>query len=122
MIINGILVGIGGFFGALARYLISEYQKKLAPSFPYGTLIINLLGSLLLGLFTGSSISPSWMLLLGTGFMGSFTTFSTLNFESVQLRLNQEWGKLFWYLGISYTIGIVLAAIGYLLGLQLKVA
>lgn len=121
MIINGILVGIGGFFGAISRYLISELQKKVTPSFPYGTLIINLLGSLLLGLFTGSSISPTWMFLLGTGFMGSFTTFSTLNLEIVQFHLKQEWGKLFWYLGISYTIGILLALIGYLLGLKLKV-
>lgn len=121
MIINAIFVGIGGFFGAIARYLISEFQKKITPSFPYGTLIVNLLGSLLLGLFTGSSISSPWILLLGTGFMGAFTTFSTLNLESVQFRFKQKWGNLFWYLGITYTMGILLASIGYLLSLLLKV-
>ena len=79
------LVAFGAFFGGIARYLISKYFNK--GNIPWGTLVVNLIGSFLLGLIYGSGISQAWALLLGTGFMGSFTTFSTFKMEHVEFVL-----------------------------------
>ncbi|SDZ32591.1 fluoride efflux transporter CrcB [Thermoactinomyces sp. DSM 45892] len=114
--VNSLLVGIGGFLGALSRFWISRRMNKPMPSFPYGTLIINLLGAFLLGLTSGIRLSELWMLLVGTGFLGAFTTFSTLHWECEQLKQSREWKKFLLYLGVSYTIGIFLAFIGYWVG------
>ncbi|WP_207896847.1 fluoride efflux transporter CrcB [Baia soyae] len=113
---NSLLVGIGGFFGAISRFWISQRMNKPMPSFPYGTLIINLSGAFLLGLANGIHLSKPWILLVGTGFLGAFTTFSTLHWESEQLKQAREWKKFLLYLGKSYTIGIFLAFVGYWVG------
>jgi CrcB protein len=117
MVWNVILVAVGGFFGAVSRYGISNWMKKRFPSaIPYGTLFINLTGAFLLGIIAGSGLQHSLTLLLGTGFMGAYTTFSTFKLENVQLGKQKQWGALLVYLGISYTAGILLAFLGYLLG------
>ncbi|SFX55748.1 CrcB protein [Thermoactinomyces sp. DSM 45891] len=116
MIINSLLVGIGGFLGAISRFIISRRLNKPMPSLPYGTLMINLFGAFLLGLASGMRLSELWMLLVGTGFLGAFTTFSTLHWESEQLKQSREWNKFLMYLGLSYTIGIFLAFVGYRVG------
>ena len=67
------LVGIGGAIGAVLRYAIGEW---IPDGFPWGTLTVNLLGSLLLGIIVGMSLSAEMGLLLGTGIMGAFTTMS----------------------------------------------
>ncbi len=81
-----LLVGIGGFFGALSRYWVSSLIKGIIP---IGTLIVNILGSLFLGfLITLSSfniIENRWVLFIGTGFLGSFTTMSTFVVETIRL-------------------------------------
>ena len=91
---NGIsafmVVGAGGFAGANARYLLSKAALQAwGPAFPYGTLIINVLGCFLLGLFATLAErlawSDSWRLLVAVGFLGAFTTFSTFEYETVQL-------------------------------------
>ncbi|WP_342045791.1 fluoride efflux transporter CrcB [Bacillus sp. OTU530] len=112
-----LLVAIGGFFGAISRFGISNWFKTRYPSsFPIGTLLINLLGSFLLGYIIGKGIDESWQLLFGTGFMGAFTTFSTFKLENIQLYANKKWKALALYLGISYTFGILLAFLGMKLG------
>ena len=87
-------VGIGGFLGANARYLLSSWTDSFfAPrwgAFPYGTLLVNVLGSFGLALFAvwfsaRSGLSPQLRLLLGAGFFGAFTTFSTFANESMTL-------------------------------------
>lgn len=109
-------VAIGGFFGAISRFGISNYIKAKYPStFPISTLIVNLLGSFLLGLIIGANLVNSWKLLLGTGFMGAFTTFSTFKLDSIQLYMKNK-RILILYLGISYTFGILLAFAGIKLG------
>lgn len=114
---NALLVAVGGFFGAMTRYGMSRVINNRFPSaFPFGTFSINLLGSFLLGLLLGGTHNSSITLLLGTGFMGAFTTFSTFKLENVHLRLNKEHGLFVRYLGLSYTMGILLAFIGYTLG------
>jgi CrcB protein len=117
MMLNAILVAAGGFFGAMARYGMSQWINKRFPStFPIGTFVVNLLGSFLLGLLFGGGWNSSIMLLLGTGFMGAFTTFSTFKLENIHLRLKKEHGIFVRYLGFSYTFGILLAFVGYALG------
>ena len=78
------LVAIGGFFGAMARFWISE--RLNSGNFPYGTLLANTLGAFLLGLLIGSGAGSEAQLLLGTGFLGAFTTFSTWLFEVKKMR------------------------------------
>jgi fluoride exporter len=107
-----IYIGMGGFFGAMARYLITLWSKRTFRSkFPIGTLGINLLGSFLLGVL--ASAKGPLALLLGTGFMGAFTTFSTFKLETLQFHLNKEWRIALPYLGISYLGGIGLALFGF---------
>lgn len=84
------IVGAGGFAGAVARYLVGGWaQQWWGPSFPYGTFIINVSGSFILGLFATLSIryawSEQWRLLIAIGFVGAYTTFSTFEYESIQL-------------------------------------
>lgn len=120
MVLNIALVAVGGFFGAISRFGLSSLIKsKTTTTFPIATLIINLLGSFLLGIIIGSQLSSDWRLLFGTGFMGAFTTFSTLKLENVQLHANKKWNILIPYLLLSYTFGILLAFAGMRLGVLL---
>lgn len=85
-----LIVGLGGFVGANARYLASEWAyKHWGPGFPYGTLLVNVTGAFILGLFATLSLSlswrPEWRLLIAVGFVGAYTTFSTFEYESIQL-------------------------------------
>jgi len=86
-----LLIGIGAVLGANARYLIGLWAgNRLGADFPYGTLIVNVLGSFVLGflltLGTGRlQLSPEARLLLAVGFLGSFTTFSSYAVESMNL-------------------------------------
>src|SRR4051794_14494253 len=113
IMLNIALVAIGGFFGAMSRFGLSNLIKERYPStFPFATLTINLLGSFLLGFLFGANVSRSWGLFLGTGFMGAFTTFSTFKLENIQLFVQRKWKVLGLYLAISYTLGIFLAFIG----------
>lgn len=117
MIFNIMLVAIGGFFGAISRFGASSWIKSRFPStFPFATLTINLLGSFLLGLCIGANLENSWKLLLGTGFLGAFTTFSTFKLENIQLHAKRKWNVLLSYLVISYTFGILLAFLGIKIG------
>ncbi|MCD7036335.1 fluoride efflux transporter CrcB [Metabacillus sp. GX 13764] len=112
-----VLVASGGFFGAIARFSMSNLIKKKYPMrFPIATLVINLLGAFLLGFLIGKGVHQSWQLLLGTGFMGAFTTFSTFKLENIQLHADKKWKILTAYLLISYTFGILLAFLGMKVG------
>ena len=120
MFINILLVAIGAIFGVLARFLFSSWMKKRwQMEFPLGTFLINLSGSFLLGLLIGSGADRHMQLLIGTGFMGSFTTFSTFKLENMELRLKGKYPTLIWYLGLSYILGIGLAGVGMWLGHRL---
>ncbi|MBF0258016.1 MAG: fluoride efflux transporter CrcB [Desulfamplus sp.] len=87
-----VLVGIGGFMGAILRYYLSTYIQKLAQSsgFPMGTLVVNLTGCITIGLLSRIDeikdfFSPELRLILFMGFLGAFTTFSTFGNETIQL-------------------------------------
>ena len=116
-ITNILLVGIGGFFGAVARYYLSKRLNSKSNSFiPIGTLTVNLIGSFLLGIIVGMKADLIIVLLFGTGFMGAFTTFSTLKLEITKMYINKNKKKLWLYIIMTYGLGIVFAYIGYLIG------
>ncbi|HET7658142.1 MAG TPA: fluoride efflux transporter CrcB [Bacillales bacterium] len=114
---NVFLIVVGGFFGAMSRYAISQWVKnKYASSFPVSTLIVNLAGSFLLGWLIGSGIGANWKSLLGTGFMGAFTTFSTFKLDTVKLFEKKLNRTAVLYLAVSYLGGILLAFCGLAIG------
>ncbi|KGN02147.1 camphor resistance protein CrcB [Clostridium novyi A str. 4570] len=86
-----IIVGCGGFIGAALRYLISENTSKMFNgNFPYGTLIVNIVGAIIIGFIMDvnsntSLISAHAKLFLTTGMMGGLTTFSTFSYETINL-------------------------------------
>jgi CrcB protein len=92
-----LVISVGAIVGANARYLVSQLAAKfLGPVFPYGTLFINLAGSLIVGFFlTWTServfINPRWRLLVIVGFCGSFTTFSSYAYESMAYFEQGQW-------------------------------
>ncbi|MFS0862445.1 fluoride efflux transporter CrcB [Fredinandcohnia sp. 179-A 10B2 NHS] len=112
---NVIMVMVGGFFGAILRYLLGEWLITVN-GFPIGTLTVNLIGCFVLGWFlsaTSNRIDPKLLLLFGTGFIGSFTTFSTFSVEVIHLM---EAGKVISaliYILISGILGMVLSYGGY---------
>jgi fluoride exporter len=88
--ILSLYIGAGGFFGAIARYLLSRAIGGWAGAFPLGTLAVNVSGSFALGLILygvayGKSFSPEWRSLWTIGFIGAFTTMSTFAYETVRL-------------------------------------
>lgn len=95
-----LFVGIGGFLGANARYIVSTWIAGwLGTQFPFWTLMVNVTGSFLLGAFAAivaqrSDIPGSVQLLIGTGFFGAYTTFSTYAVEGVMLARNGHWGMM----------------------------
>ena len=107
-----LMVGIGGFFGAVTRYFISSKMNG-EKTLPMGTLLVNLTGSLLIGIILGLGL-PLWVkLLLVSGFAGALTTFSTMNKELIELWKNDKKHQTVLYLLLTYGGGIALAALGY---------
>ena len=90
-----LLVGLGGALGAISRYGVSEFAKKaFSGPFPIGTLIANLAGCFLIGMFIGSGYgekSDALRLSFGVGFLGAFTTFSTFSAETLNHLNSVHW-------------------------------
>lgn len=120
---NLLWVGFGGFLGANARYLLSLYINQRFPTiigkpFPLGTAFVNITGSFVLAIFLvyvskNTSFPNNAKLLIGTGFFGAYTTFSTYANESMTLVNNGQWVT-----GLSYIIITnILCLLGVVLGL-----
>ncbi len=94
---NILIIGIGGFLGAVARYGVALWiGQRWGRNFPLGTFVINVTGSFLIGLLmtlmTERIIeNPQWRLLLVVGFLGAYTTFSTFEYETGGLLKDGEW-------------------------------
>ncbi|MBO9684241.1 MAG: fluoride efflux transporter CrcB [Flavisolibacter sp.] len=111
--INILLVGIGGGMGSILRYFL---QRTLNVSFPYGTLLVNIAGCLLIGLLWGiftRHIDEHRRLLLVTGFCGGFTTFSTFTYEGVQMLMENRWMVFLLYTFLSVVAGLAATYFGY---------
>ena len=97
IVIDLLVISLGAIVGANARYLLSRFAaKQLGPVFPYGTLFINIIGSLIVGFFVVWTtervlVDPRWRLLVVVGFCGSFTTFSSYAFETMAYFEQGQW-------------------------------
>ena len=108
------LISLGGALGTVARYLLSVWLlRTLGPAFPYGTLAVNVIGSFLLGVIMQAGLdttilSPAARVVLGTGVMGGFTTYSTFNYETLQYLQEGAWAMA--SLNVATTLLVCLAA------------
>ncbi len=118
MVSDWMAVALGGAIGALLRFYVSETVSS--EGFPWATLTVNLVGSLLLGVMTAavaaSTLSETQALLLGTGILGAFTTLSTFSVETATLYQEEQWSALLGYVASSALGGPLLALIGWRVG------
>lgn len=123
---NYLLIGAGGVAGSLLRYGLGLLTHTwYSGGFPLGTLLANLIGCFVLGWFTNSIVKlkvfhPHILAGLGTGLVGSFTTFSTFSVETVLLMKDGMFALAFLYVFLSLFGGLFLAWYGYSLGRSFK--
>jgi CrcB protein len=114
-LIKYLMVGIGGFVGAIARYWLGSYiGGKMGTRFPYGTFVINISGSFLIGLILTllaerTHWNPNLRYLIPIGFIGAYTTFSTFEYET--LRTVQDGQVWIAFLNISLSVVVGFAAV-----------
>ena len=116
---NGILyVALGGGLGAASRHLVNLWaQRLMGTAFPYGTMVVNILGSFLMGVLIGwlslkLDGSDNFKLFLATGFLGGFTTFSAFSLDAFMLLEKKEFGALMAYITGSVFIAIAALMLG----------
>jgi len=115
---NILIIGIGGFLGAIARYGAALWiGQRWGRSFPLGTFIINVTGSFLIGLFMSLFterflVNPQWRLLLVVGFLGAYTTFSTFEYETGALVKDSEWLLAMLNVMLSVVVGFLALKLG----------
>jgi fluoride exporter len=119
-----LLVGIGGMFGSIARFISSSYFLHTIPNarFPWGTFFVNILGCLLIGLIVGiierfTQFNSEIRLLCITGFLGGFTTFSAFGIETLTLMREGSLVLALIYALSSLVLGISCAYVGLKLGM-----
>jgi CrcB protein len=117
-----LVIGVGGFVGAIARYAVNGWVSTLVRgSFPWGTLVVNVSGSLLIGLLFASmterALIPAELRApLMIGFVGAYTTFSTLALESWRLLEDGAWLPGLANLGGSVVLGVAAVVVGIAIG------
>ncbi len=119
-----IVVFLGAGLGGVARYALGGWiQQAAGAAFPWGTLVINITGSLLLGflvaLLENIGTSAAWRLFLTIGFCGGYTTFSTFSYESMRLLQDGQWARASAYVAGSTAFSIAAAFAGFGVALQL---
>lgn len=120
-----LVVGIGGFIGAIARFWLGGYiSNKLGTRFPYGTFVINVSGSFFIGfvltlLAERTHWSPNWRYLIPIGFIGAYTTFSTFEYETFRGIQDGEFLIASLYVVLSMFVGFVAVWLGAIAGRSL---
>ena len=114
-------IALGGAFGACSRYLVTElFVVLLGRGFPYGTLTVNVVGSFIMGLLIAAfeseiiAIEP-WRQIIGLGFLGALTTFSTFSMDNVLLMQQGAFLKM----GLNIVLNVILSISAAWLGFQL---
>jgi CrcB protein len=117
------LVALGGALGSVLRFLAAGAAHRLLPAllFPVGTLVVNVAGSLAIGLVGGLAesrafLTPDLRVFLLTGVLGGFTTFSAFALETLGLGLDAAWGRVALNVAAQLGLGLGAAAAGYALG------
>ncbi len=115
-----LMVGCGGFIGAVGRYAVSEWlQGGNGPGgLPWGTIAVNLLGCLLIGLVAGliearDSFNPELRMFVVVGLLGGFTTFSTFGYEAFAMLRDAAYLRAVFYMGLQLVAGLALVALGF---------
>ena len=118
-----VLVGLGGMIGSVSRFLLSGLFQRLSPvlGFPFGTLMVNIAGCLLIGLLNGVSetrqlFNPEVRVFLFIGVLGGFTTYSTFGYETFTLLRDAEFPKVFLNVGLHVLLGLGAVWVGDFLG------
>lgn len=119
MIVSLVYVFLGGSLGTVSRYVLGLWiDQRTAASLPIGTLVVNMAGCLIIGILSGLAkrLAPSGVLLADVGFVGAFTTFSTLSYET--LRLIEQGSSLEAFLNpvLSLIMGLFFVIVGVSLG------
>jgi CrcB protein len=115
-----LLIGLGGFVGSVARFLVSRLNTRLDwLSIPMGTLVVNVIGSFLIGFLIGISekspvLTVELRMFLMVGLCGGFTTFSSFTGENLMLMRNGQFLPLFLYTGLSILLGFAAVYFGYI--------
>lgn len=104
-----ILVGIGGFFGALLRFYLGKW---IVSSYPWATFFINSTGAFALGFLYSLHLNDWLWHFFGIGFLGAYTTFSTFGFEAIQLLQKEKWVQAFGYIFSTVLFGLLFATLG----------
>ena len=121
MLRNILIVGTGGFIGSVMRYLVQVFvEKGLASTFPWGTFVANMVGSLIIGIVFGLAekgdlLSSEWRMFLAVGVCGGFTTFSSFAYNNLNLLKDHSYGQLLWNVGGSLFVGILAVYLGIIL-------
>ncbi len=116
-----LIVGMGGFVGAILRYGLSGWIHRFTNSgFPYGTLAVNIIGCLLIGVLMGlveyrPILSPGLRLFLTIGLLGSLTTFSTFGYETFELLRQKEFLHALANMALNGIVGLAAVAAGWTL-------
>ena len=111
-----LMIALGAAVGAPARYLTDRaVQSRHESVMPWGTLSVNVIGSLVLGALTGAgtAVSAAVMALVGTGFCGALTTYSTFSFETWRLIEEESYGSAVANVVVSVLAGLAAAFVGY---------
>ncbi len=115
-----LLVGVGGFGGSVSRYLIGRWVNQILgnPSFPYGTLTVNVIGCLFIGFLVGLAetrqvLNPETRGLLLVGFLGGFTTFSAFGYETFSLARDGQSLAAFSNVALQIAVGLGAVWLGY---------
>jgi CrcB protein len=119
MIVDLILVGVGGILGSCGRLFINRWcNRRFSTGLPYGTLTVNLLGSFLLGWLIGANADQNGLFFGGIGVLGAFTTFSTVKLEMIRMLADKAWGALIGYIAATYILGIAAAFAGLMAAIK----
>ena len=113
-----LMVFLGGGLGSVCRYLAGRWLNQPNSHIPWGTFVVNITGSLIIGLVLGyaiqrSSMTSNTVIFLVAGFCGGFTTFSAFSFEGLQLLKSGQFGSFIIYTLGSIIIGLLFVWIGY---------
>ena len=119
---NALIIGTGGFIGALARYGLSGLVQRQVwlTTFPYGTLAVNLLGCIVIGVITGlvesrQLFGPEFRTFALIGVLGAFTTFSTFGYETFAMLRDTEYIRAAANVGVHVVLGLAVVWLGYAL-------